>query len=138
MDLKQVAILLTYSLSTPNTPSKLLCAFLDAYLNVLKAYMDRVDGLALLAQDEGDSSKASDYAAKRLEQRLLAPFLLLLRHYLAGLTPVYNMPGVDEIYQRLITYWARYAALCSDKREGKCDGNVGSAWDVLLIMLTML
>jgi hypothetical protein len=138
VDPEQIAILLTYSLSTPNAHSKLLWALLDAYLDILKAYMDRMEGLTLLAQDEGDSSQASDHAAKRLEQRLLAPFLFLLRHYLGGLTPVYNMSSVDEIYQRLITCWARYAALCSDRREGNCDNNVGSVWDVLLIMLTML
>jgi hypothetical protein len=138
VDPEQIAILLTYSLSTPNAHSKLLWALLDAYLDVLKACMDRMEGLALLAQDEGDSSQASDHAAKRLEQCLLAPFLFLLRHYLGGLTPVYNMSGVDKIYQRLITCWARYAALCSDRREDNCDGNVGSVWDVLLIMLTML
>jgi hypothetical protein len=138
VDPEQIETLLTYSLSTPNAHSKLLCALLDAYLDVLKAYMDRAEGLALLAQDEGDSSNASNHAEKRLEQRLSAPFLFLLRHYLGGLTPVYNISGVDEIYQRLITCWARYAALCSDKREGKCDGHVGSVWDVLVIMLTML
>jgi hypothetical protein len=111
---------------------------LDAYLDVLEAYMDRVEGLALLAQDEGDSSKSSDHAAKRLEQSLFAPFLFLLRHFLGVVTPVYSMSGVDEIYQRLITCWARYAALCSEEWKGKCGGNVRSVWDVLLIMLTML
>ena len=138
MDPEQIEIFLTYSLSTPNAHSKLLCALLDAYLDVLNAYMDRVERLALLAQDEGDSSNASDRAEKRLERRLLAPFLFLLRHYLGALTPVYEISGVEEIYQCLITGWARYAALCSDKWEGKCDGHVGSVWDVLVIMLTML
>jgi hypothetical protein len=126
------------NLLTPDRHSKDSCALLSAYTEVLALYMDQIDVRALSIQDEGDESKTTDEPVMLLEESLATPFLTLINYYLQIPFPVSNIHGIDKLYKSLITCWARYIALVTDKREEVSSGNVGRAWNIPLTLLTLL
>ncbi len=104
---------------TYDKPSR---ALLDDCLEVITNYMDRVEALAAMPQDDRESR---DWSVQVLESALALPFPGLVRHHLkAALDPIHRTLGVDKLYERLVTCWARYVALVTDRKEKRADGNV--------------
>jgi hypothetical protein len=113
-----------------DTHSRSSHALLHAYLEVINSYLDRVEERALFTQDEGGDNQTADKAVAVLKSSLLVPFRGLVNHYLDATLPMSidnSIRFADKLYEELITSWARFVALVTDKQEEMGCRNVGIA-----------
>ncbi len=100
-------------------------ALLAESLQVIINYMDRVEVLRAMPQDDDHINKKCNGLVRVLKTALALPLPCLVRHHVeSAMAPIHRIAGVDKFYKNLITCWARYIALVTDKAEKSVDGNV--------------